>query len=326
MDAEYPPLPSAPRSSSDPIDLKSTQKDAPKSGRRLSRELSVGANGTKIIYRILARDGDVVLEYVDSAATSSMTTYRWQVPSGNLVCNSPFFAAMLDPTKFAEGARFGERRRWATPSGTDIASEPSGRPSEQSLMEDLPIFSLNVCSFSGKNRIDALELFLKILCFGSSATEERQSRLLEEVREQPVSVTAMLLDISDTFSSAQIVIDTLRQANYVPTVKGKASLTVFSPELLKLGEERIRQIIYIAMCLDENAIFRVLTHTLVLLGSAAWVDGAGVRDTTGRRWTYFPNGIEGRGRPLFAPLLFRPRSLTLGKRNCTADASLFSIR
>jgi hypothetical protein len=103
-----------------------------------------------------------------------------------------------------------------------------------------------------------------------------------------------MIEIADLFNSPQIIHDTLKRAGYMSSIKGKISLVVFSPSLLKLSEERIRQIVYIAMFMEETASFQVFTHTLVLLGSGSWVDGVGVPDPASHRWSYLPNGIEGK--------------------------------
>jgi hypothetical protein len=305
MDTEYPPLPSAGEAAKSTAGISEDNSIAASHGNidmpfRPSahgyRGVEVASNGSKVIYKILSRDGDVALEYTDATPHASVTQYRWQVLSDSLKRNSPFFSALLDPNKFAEGRQFGERGTRVKKSSAlaMLSHESEDDDAAHTLSEGLPLISLNVTRLKGKHRIDVLELFLKILSLRESSDGEQDNRLSEEIRKQPVSIVAGLIEVADLFNSPQIVRDTLRRADYRPSVKGKISLGVFSPSLLKLSGERIRQIIYIAMFMEEAAIFQVLTHTLILLGSASWVDGVDIQEQASHRWSYLSNGIEGK--------------------------------
>lgn len=303
MDSEYPPLPSPSPSLAGPP-RGPTLAGGYSFGKITASKNGNGAalDGSKTtIYKVLSDDGDVVLEYVDRQSHSSRTPaaparYRWQVSSASLMRNSPYFSALLDPNKFAEGRRFEESKSRLInqpSSGVSSSNEAKSDSADVSSADDLPLVNLNMSRLSGKHRIDVLELFLKVLCLNSPSDSERQTRLDEEIRHQPVSLIAGLIDIADLFSSPQVVRDTLKRAGYAASVKGKVSLTTFSPSLLKLSEERMRQIIYITMFLDEHVTFQVLTHSLIVLGSASWVNGVGRPDAESPRWSYLPNGIEG---------------------------------
>jgi hypothetical protein len=246
--------------------------------------MEVAPNGSKTVYKILSRDGDAVLEYVDTVTTR----YRWQVSSDSLRRNSPFFAALLDPNKFAEGRLFQEK-------AVRVKQQQQQSSAEQTAdqAEGLPLVGLNVTRLTGKHRIEILELFLKVV-LSSDGDEYQNARLAEEVGQQPISVVAGVLEIADLFSSSSIIHDALKRVGYVPSLKGKVSLLSFSSSLLKLSEDRIRQILYVALVLENQAVFQVLSHTLVLLGSTNWIDGLGVGKHGSHRWTYFPNGIEGK--------------------------------
>ncbi|KAL1963609.1 hypothetical protein VTN77DRAFT_8054 [Rasamsonia byssochlamydoides] len=302
MDSEYPPLPSpapAPAANGPPRgpSLAGGKATAAKNGYRGD---GAALDTSKPIYKkVLSSDGDVVLEYVDRHSRApAPARYWWQVSSANLMRNSPYFAALLDPNKFAEGRRFEESKSRLTQQSSSAVSSTSNDKVDSAdvsprLQDDLPLVTLRVSRLSGKHRIDVLEIFLKVLCLNSPGDNQKETQLDEEIRHQPVSLIASLIDIADLFNSPQILHDTLKRAGYVASVKGsKVSLTTFSPALLKLGEERIRQIIYIAMFLDEGATFQVLTHSLILLGSANWVNGVGRPDLDSPRWAYLPNGIE----------------------------------
>lgn len=261
--------------------------------------MEVDPSGSKTMYKILSRDGDAVLEYVDSAGPATTTTrYLWQVSSDSLRLNSPFFAALLDPNKFAEGRLFQEKavrvKQQSTPPGND-----------QVPPEGLPLVGLKLSRLTGKHRIEILELFLRVVQSSTDGEEyQTTTRLAEEVSRQPVSVVAGVLEVADMFSSSSIVCDALKRAGYVPSLKGKASLLAFSSSLLKLSEDRVRQIIYVALVLENQAVFQVLTHTLILMGSIYWTDGLGAGKHGNHRWSYLPNGIEGNAFLFFSFLFF----------------------
>lgn len=291
MESEYPPLPSrrlstrANQAADHTITTTNTNAISSSSVDRF-RGMEVSPNGSKTMYKILARDGDAVLEYVDSATTR----YRWQVSSASLRRNSPFFSALLDPNKFAEGRLFQEKVSRVKKQQQSAAEQPTD---QVQAAEGLPLVGLNLSRLTGKHRIEILELFLKVIQSSDDEDEHQNARLAEEVSQQPISVVAGVLEIADLFSSSSIIQNTLKRAGYVPSLKGKVSLVSFSSSLLKLSEDRIRQILYVALVLENQAVFQVLSHTLILLGSTSWIDGLGVGKHGSHRWAYFANGIEG---------------------------------
>lgn len=307
MESEYPPLPSrrltiqrAARPNQAAADHEPSRRNTNKNNATISasssvdrfRGVEVAPNGSKTMYKILSRDGDAILEYVDTATTR----YRWQVSSGSLRRNSPFFAALLDPNKFAEGRLFQEKAVRVKQQQSSVE-----HTSDQVPTEGLPLVGLNVTRLTGKHRIEILELFLKMVqSSDDNDTDEYQNaRLAEELSHQPISIVAGVLEIADFFSSSSIIHNALKRAGYVPSLKGKVSLLAFSSSLLKLSEERIRQILYVALALENQAVFQVLSHALVLVGSTNWTDGLGVGKHGSHRWAYFLNGIEGKNRLLF---------------------------
>jgi hypothetical protein len=345
MDSDYPPLPSpspVPKPAKVTGRSSTRRRGGPTLGAGISSAskngyrrdgASLSHSSSNILSKVISDNGDVVLEYIDNPPRAPPVRYRWQVSSQNLMRNSPYFSALLDPNKFAEGRRFEEKRsrlihRSASSSSSaissssdrakgkreedeeraDIAEELSSSTVER---DDLPVVNLRVSRhLPAKHRIDILELFLKILCLNplrdddddDDEQKETQALLDSEIRHQPVSVIASLIDIADLFNSPRIVYDSLKRAGYTAATAvkgGKLPLATFSPSLLKqLGEERMRQIIHIAFFLDEHVTFQVLTHCLVLIGSASWVNGVGnnrrLLDAESPRWAYLPNGIEGK--------------------------------
>lgn len=289
MESEYPPLPSRRLSTRANHTITTTTNTNAISSSSVDRfrGMEVGPNGSKTMYKILARDGDAVLEYVDSATSR----YRWQVSSASLRRNSPFFSALLDPNKFAEGRLFQEKVSRVKKQQQSAAEQPTD---QVQAAEGLPLVGLNLSRLTGKHRIEILELFLKVIQSSDDEDEHQNARrLAEEVSQQPISVVAGVLEIADLFSSSSLIQNTLKRAGYVPSLKGKVSLVSFSSSLLKLSEDRIRQILYVALVLENQAVFQVLSHTLILLGSMSWIDGLGVGKHGSHRWAYFANGIEG---------------------------------
>lgn len=285
IEPEFPPLPSSDHST------KHSTSASPNKDNGY-RGVGVAHNGAKTIHRILSRDGDAILEYVDTESRKSMTHYRWQVSSDSLMKNSPFFSALLDPNKFSEGRQFVEKKARSKEESLAMFDIKSNNGSENESTERLPLISLNLSRLTGKHRIESLELFLKVLLSAHDA--DLSTKLGTELVQQPIPVIAGLIEISDSFSSAEVVNESLSNANYRPSVKGIQSLDVFNASLLKLSEERLRQIIYIAMAMRHDTVFRVASHALILLGSIKWLDGGmGHTKSGNHRWSYFENGLEG---------------------------------
>lgn len=299
MESEFPPLPLSGHLTKHSANSSQKRDSASASANVTSgyRGLEIAENGSKIVHRTLTRDGDAILEYVDTDSRKAVTHYRWQVSSDRLRENSPFFSALLDPNKFSEGRRFVESKSRSKGSSTirrDIGSsdEPTTAPTER-----LPLVGLNLTRLMGKHRIESLELFLKVLL--SAYDVDLSAKMGTEIVHQPVPVIAGLIEIADLFSSSEAVGDALKHANYRPSIKGIQSLEVFGSSLLKFSDERLRQIIYIAMFIQHDTIFRVASHALVLTGSAKWSDGGiGLNKSGSHRWSYFDNGIEGTSQPL----------------------------
>lgn len=292
MESEFPPLPSHSAKHSANSSQKRDSASASANVTSGYRGLEIADNGSKIIHKILTRDGDAILEYVDTDSRKAATHYRWQVSSDRLRENSPFFSALLDPNKFSEGRRFVESKSRSTGSSVTTRDNRLTDDSTIESTERLPLVGLNLTRLMGKHRIESLELFLKVLL--SAYDADLSTKMGTEIVRQSVPVIAGLIEIADLFSSSDVIYDALKQANYRPSIKGIQSLEVFSSSFLKLSDERFRQIIYIAMFIQHDTIFRVASHALVLAGSARWLDGSIGPTKSGRhRWSYFDNGIEG---------------------------------
>jgi hypothetical protein len=228
---------------------------------------------------IASTTGDVILKYTKP---SSGDNYYWKVDSRMLKENSPYFRVLLDPTKgFVEGQLLAQQ-----------LSETSGSGF-------LPIVVVPATPFTELYGVDALELFLQILCLESLTSDETddEDESLEtlfsfNLKAQPLSLIARLVDIADYYNSPQPVLDALRRLDY-SVGRGKARLQKFSETTLKMREDRIRQTIVVANFLNQDSITKVMTHALVIAGSRRWVHSPQVPEGPYLRWQHLANGLEG---------------------------------
>lgn len=295
MDKEYPPLPSVSR---EPPEKKvsSSRVSTPATVQSgTSEESSSATNGfrapsstSKTNRKVISSQGDVIIEYKDGGINVSNEpemNYQWQVSSEDLTRHSPYFAALLDPNKFYEGRAFLEKK-------TEISELRKGDENSARVHADeLPVVNLNVERLSRRFRASVVDVFLRILC-AHSLDDHARVDFDAEIKHLSTSVVTNLIEISDLLNSPYIVRDTLKRSGYA-FGKVKVPLSKFTSALLKFSEERVRQTIFIAIYLEDHAIFQVLTHTLVLIGSKSWVNGVGIRDPESPRWWYLPHGLEG---------------------------------
>lgn len=285
MDSEYPPLPRSgiPRPSSLRFSLHnaSSERDESPGYHSSERDSSNGQPAAKVI----SRCGDVVVVYNDRD-DSRETSHCWQVASKDLMRNSPYFRALLDPNKFSEGRNVMEQKMSRLQMGSQDAST-----SDENTDNMLPSISLPVDHFTRRLGIGAIELFLRILSFNSlSATEK--ANFEGELRFLPTSLVARLVEIADVFNSPHAVRDMLKKTGYA-FGKGRVVMSRFDASLLRMNEDRIRQIIFIADFLDDHSVFQVLTHALIIVGSKFWINGVEPPAPDTLRWRYFSGGLEG---------------------------------
>lgn len=265
---------------------------------------------------VLVREGDVLIEYAERSSRDSssarVVVHRWQVASADLVSNSPYFRALLDPNKFSEGRRFLEQKEGARYSGasTNAANTTStnnnnntntNQPFDGYTDQDrqrsrrlsgrqaaLPIVSLKADVCARRPRAAAVELFLRILSLGSLPHDERPC-FYSLLKRQPASLVSSLVDLADALNSPQAVVTALQLAGYSYGRKSKIAYAKFSDSCLKLSEDHIRQMLSIAFFLCDQPVVQTLTHSLVVLGSRVWTS-----PTCGSlAFGFFPAGVEG---------------------------------
>lgn len=218
--------------------------------------------------------------------------------------NSPYFRVLLDPTKnFVEGQLLAQQLANASES------------------DSLPIVVIPATQFTELYGVDALELFLQILCFESLASDKDhgEDEGLEAVfsfnlKAQPLSLVARLIEIADYYNSPQPVLDVFRRLGYSLS-RGKTRLNKFSDATLKMSEDRIRQSIIVSNFLNQENIAKIMTHTLVIIGSKRWVHPPQVPEGSYLRWQHLANGLEGIAQAHLAV------NILDSKRETMADAS-----
>ncbi|KAJ5551821.1 hypothetical protein N7461_006519 [Penicillium sp. DV-2018c] len=232
--------------------------------------------------KIISACGDLVLEYIASSDSPLPGSKRqWQVASKHLTSNSPYFQALLDPTKFSEGRQFNARKQaWNESMTADLAS--------QHALPTVKLPEIRSTSLCGE---DAIELFLKILCL-ESLDETERTIFENELRVQSTSLVARMIDLADSFSSTRIIQKVLQGVRYAYGKTKPALLARFNSALLSMKEDRIRQIIFISAFLEDSRLTRIMTHALLVAGSRFWINGLEDPEEESLRWKYLPNGLE----------------------------------
>jgi hypothetical protein len=233
--------------------------------------------------KIISVDGDLILEYTAPGdSLSSRSKRKWQVASKHLTSNSPYFQALLDPTKFSEGRQFSaQKQAWDESQTADSAS--------QHALPTVRLPEIRSTSLCGE---DAIELFLKILCLES--LDETERTLFENaLKVQSTSLVARMIELADSFSSTRIIRKVLQRVGYAYGKTKAALLARFNSALLVMKEDRIRQIIFISAFLDDSRLTRIMTHALLIAGSRFWVNGLEDPEEESLRWKHLPNNLEG---------------------------------
>ncbi|KAJ5365674.1 hypothetical protein N7517_008560 [Penicillium concentricum] len=232
--------------------------------------------------RVISANGDLILEYIAPGDSSSSPTRRkWRVASERLTSHSPYFQALLDPTKFSEGRQFSaQKQAWNETQISDSAPQHA-----------LPTVRLPGVQSTSMCGDDAIELFLKILCLDSFEQTERV--LFEnELKTQSTSLVARMIDLADSLNSPRVVEDILHRIGYLYGKTKPALLARFNAASLSMKEDRIRQIIFISSFLNDSRLTRIMTHVLLVLGSRFWINGLDSPEEETLRWRYLPHGLE----------------------------------
>ena len=319
MNSDYPPLPPSrgPGSGSEagspsvqtlPL-REAADTNAPSVSSEEQLRESTSGNESQQYVMVISSHGDVIVEYADrdqDGLPSASSISRWLVASEDLIHNSPYFRALLDPNKFSEGRDFMKQKADLIAVAAESRTNDDGDAtdplsmlspllsSDADALRAIPTLSLSVDEVTQRLGVNTIELFLRVLsCPSLGNTQKRVFN--NALKPLPPSVIARLIHLADTFNSPQVVREVLKRSGYAYG-KGRVSVTKFNQSLLKMSEDRIRHIIYIAHFLDEPTVYQVMTHTLVVLGSKYWINGVEApsdpEDGT-FRWQYFADGLEG---------------------------------
>ncbi|GAB1199189.1 hypothetical protein APSETT444_008535 [Aspergillus pseudonomiae] len=168
--------------------------------------------GAQPAVKVLSSTGDVIIECVspdNSPDSPENASHRWQVLSDDLMRESPYFRALLDPNKFSEGRDFIQQKaKWS--QGT-IAKGGESLSDDISIRYNLPTVRLPVDHLPQKLGVDAIELFLRVLSF-NSFDEEEKAKFDGELRIQPTSLVARLVELADAFNSPHVIREALKRS------------------------------------------------------------------------------------------------------------------
>lgn len=247
---------------------------------------SIDAADSDISLHVISPGGDLILEYKDDA--SSAEPVCWKVASAALVNKSPYFSALLDPQKFSEGRIFAQQKHDIV-NGNDPESVNDQDPGNKFNLPRIRIPSLLVIKMCGS---EALGVLLRALCL-DTMTEAAAEVFKNSLRTETPSVVAKFIQIADAFNSPAVAFDILKNEYSFGKKVNTRVFPRFDSALLKMKEDRIRQIIMISMFVKEYVISRTMMHTLLLIGSKFWTNGIEIPNGEYLRWRYLPNGVEG---------------------------------
>ncbi|KAJ5088717.1 hypothetical protein N7456_012333 [Penicillium angulare] len=236
--------------------------------------------------RIVSPNGDLIIEHTDPSSTAD--NMSWQVSSKLLIEKSPYFRAMLDPVKFAEGRQLAQQVE-ALNVNSNSHSEFKAENDEGPI--SLPVVHITANTVTRLCGPDVLGLFIKVLCLDSMDDHVKQS-FQGALRIESPSTIAKLIHIADAFNSLDPIKAILHSIDYQYGKKGRASVSRFSTALLKMKEDRIRQIILISKTIQNPVVTRVFTHLLILVGSKFWFNSPEPPSGEYLQWHYLPSNVE----------------------------------
>lgn len=286
MSSDFPPLPRV-------GDLKAPLAEGtlPSQGPSESASLSKASEDDAKAPTVICHDGDLIIEY---PGLSSSASHRWRVASESLRRNSPYFQALLDPQKFAEGRLLAQdkQNRLASLEPGPVPRSAADSNGDQPEIIDSPTVRLVESPTIRLCGVDAIGVFLKILCLNAQ-DEETRAAVENDLRNMSISLFERTIEVAEALNSPTFVNDTLRRVIHGKGGASKSTNLRFNPNTWKWNEERVRQKIIIALTLRETQTAQVMTHLLVVTGSRYWVNKPEMPSTPHLRWQYLPDGIEG---------------------------------
>ena len=225
-----------------------------------------------LIVRRIAEKGtasDLILKVKDASAD----THRLYLVNQKLLCDaSPYFATLLDPAKFAEGIRVGEKKSESMKAYTKDGSMP---------LAYLPTITIeDIGQLPAKASTEAVFTFF--LCI--------LHKLVLSWSQLDWSSLAMLAVIADRFDAAEIV------ANYIGR-RGWTKRPYSWDERTSLSfkdEKTVRQQILVGLVFGIGSLLQKQTATLIVADSVLWTrDEAPANVDLNGLWWNLPRGLEG---------------------------------
>ena len=209
--------------------------------------------------------GDLLVNVQGKEGSAS---YDFRVSSQQLSEASPYFASLLDPDKFKEGANIRDSHRRILQTHTSFNDVPD---------DALP-----------RIRIEELGCISKVSSVRQIATDFLSvlHNIDVFVKQPPVANIANLTIVADRFDALAFFKDYVQHRNLLRAVNARSKLNS------GLAEERTRQMLMIGVMLDYKPWVAPLSKRLIIHGSSQWQ--AKARDKFSLPlWWNLPHGVEG---------------------------------
>lgn len=196
----------------------------------------------------------------------SDAVFCFEVDSAKLRAKSPYFATLLDPSKFREGQRF--ERHVQEVDGTDA-------------LPTIEILHVGNIALSNPGNIPLLlGDFLSVL----------HDVELDPATAMPLTNIANLLVVADMFS----VVPVIRDNNVIRKAIQRVEAKTLSKGIARLNESMVRKILFIGLLCEQREWVRLASKWLIVKGSECWTDDeSDVAEEKHGLWWELPGGIEG---------------------------------
>ena len=213
----------------------------------------------------ISPDGDLVV-HVQGKEVSDNHNFR--VSSTQLSKVSPYFASILDPDKFREGAKIRDTHNTLLQSYKTLSEVPSER---------LPLINLeDLGRISQVSTIQPVAKdFLSIL-----------HNIDLPTKQPPIANIANLTVVADRYDALKFFSHYVSRRGFLRAVESKSKLKD------NLTEERIRQILMVGAMLDYKPLVGSYSKKLIISGSSRWHLQA-KNSSSLPLWWSIPHGIEG---------------------------------
>ena len=209
---------------------------------------------------------DLILDVKDETRDQ---TFSYRVSTIQLKQASPYFASLLDPHKFGEGARVDKELRQLKKKYDDFASVPA---------DQLPRVSIS--DVGRISRVNSIKpLMSDFLC--------ALHGLELSTPNPPIPNLANIAIVADRFDALPFIAHYMRRKRFFQAIDAKTK-----GKSTSLNEERGRQKIFIGLLLDYPPWVSIYSKRLIIGGSVQWKPDV-EEDLEAALWWDLPRGIEG---------------------------------